>query len=502
MGESCKTGGKPIKDVTGYDLNGLFTGSEGTLGIITEALLRLIARPRYAQTALAEFASLDDASRTVNAILSAGIVPASLELMDQTAIICIEEAMHLGLNTTVEASLIIETDGADEQTVLRDIEAAAAICRETGASSVKLAQNEAERSSLWKARRSMSPSLARKAPNKLGEDITVPRAAIPEVVRRLRAISAKYGLPIVIFGHAGDGNLHPEHPVRQAPAGAVGHGREDGGGGIRGLARRGRNALRRAWSRRAQASLSGARAWTGVHGRSAAHQAGARPVEHPEPGENVHHRKSIGELNMAEQNVHVPVDKLVAFMVAALEKMGVPNDDAKIIADVLITSDLWGVRSHGVAHLKMYHERMKKGLQLPVDQVEGGQGFPGHGGDRWRQRHGHGGGLSRDEAGHREGAPIRVGRGRRAQLQPLWRGRLLSLDGGQGRPGGNERDQCTPLHRPDVWRQAHAGHQPDRGRCSNRRTFPLHVSMRPPRLSRAARSKSLPAPTSPSPKDG
>ena len=86
---------------------------------------------------------------------------------------------------------------------------AAKICQETGARSVKIAQNETERANLWKARRSISPSLARKAPNKLGEDITVPRSAIPEMVQRLRAISAKYGLPIVIFGHAGDGNLHP-----------------------------------------------------------------------------------------------------------------------------------------------------------------------------------------------------------------------------------------------------------------------------------------------------
>jgi glycolate oxidase len=208
-GQILKTGGKPIKDVTGYDLNGLFTGSEGTLGLITEALLRLIARPRYAKTALAEFASLDDASHTVNAILTAGIVPASLELMDQTALVCIEEAMHLGLNTAVEAALIIETDGADEQTVLREIDAASRICRESGAQTVKMAQNEAERAGLWKARRSISPSLARKAPNKLGEDITVPRSAIPEVIQRLRAISARHGLPIVIFGHAGDGNLHP-----------------------------------------------------------------------------------------------------------------------------------------------------------------------------------------------------------------------------------------------------------------------------------------------------
>jgi glycolate oxidase len=208
-GRILTSGGKPIKDVTGYNLNALFTSSEGTLGLITEALLRLVARPRYYRTALVEFLSLPDATRTVNAILSAGVVPACLELMDQTAIICIEEAMHLGLPTDAEASLIVETDGADEETVLRDIQTSARICRENGARSVKIAQDEAERAGLWKARRSISPSLARKAPNKLGEDITVPRDAIPEVVRRLREISSRHGLPIVIFGHAGDGNLHP-----------------------------------------------------------------------------------------------------------------------------------------------------------------------------------------------------------------------------------------------------------------------------------------------------
>jgi glycolate oxidase len=120
-GRILKTDGKPIKDVTGYDLNSLFTGSEGTLGLVTEALLRLVAKPRFARTALAEFVSLADASRTVNAILLAGILPAALELMDQTALVCIEEALHLGLNTDVEASIIIETDGADDATVLREI---------------------------------------------------------------------------------------------------------------------------------------------------------------------------------------------------------------------------------------------------------------------------------------------------------------------------------------------------------------------------------------------
>jgi glycolate oxidase len=208
-GRVLRTGGKAIKDVTGLDLNALFTGSEGTLGLITEALLRLVPRPRFARTALAEFDSLEAASRSVTAILDAGVVPATLELMDQTAIACVEEAVHLGLATDREALLILETDGTDEDAVRREIEAAADICREHGARSVRLAGSEAERKSLWEARRAVSPSLARKAPNKLGEDITVPRSAIPEVVQRLRAISARNGLPIVIFGHAGDGNLHP-----------------------------------------------------------------------------------------------------------------------------------------------------------------------------------------------------------------------------------------------------------------------------------------------------
>ena len=211
LADGCvlRTGGKVIKDVVGYDLNALFTGSEGTLGVITEALLRLVARPQFTRTVLAEFPALDDAAHTVNAVLAAGFVPVTLELMDETAIACVEEALHLGLALDVEAILLIEADGSDESAVIREIEAIAEICKESGARLVKFARDEAERSSLWKARRSVSPALARKAPNKLGEDITVPRSAIPEAIRRLKALSIKYGLPIVIFGHAGDGNLHP-----------------------------------------------------------------------------------------------------------------------------------------------------------------------------------------------------------------------------------------------------------------------------------------------------
>jgi glycolate oxidase len=208
-GEVLRTGGKPIKNVVGYDLTSLFVGSEGTLGIVTEVLLRLIAKPLFVRTARAEFASLDDAARIVNAILTAGIVPAALELMDETAIVCIEEAMGLGLPLDVEAMLIIECDGMEESQVLAEIEQIAEICRATGARDVEIARTEKERAALWSARRSISPSLARRAPNKLGEDISVPRSAIPEAVAAIKEISRQRGVPIAIFGHAGDGNLHP-----------------------------------------------------------------------------------------------------------------------------------------------------------------------------------------------------------------------------------------------------------------------------------------------------
>ena len=208
-GRIVRTGGKAIKYVTGFNMNQLFVGSEGALGIITEVILRLICKPPYARTALVHFPTLKDVGHSVHTVLMRGLVPAAIELLDETAIECIEEAMQLGLPLDVEALLVIESDGADEESVQREIDAVADICLETGASRVDVARNEKERADLWRARRSISPSLARKAPNKLGEDITVPRNAIPEAIRRIKALSKQYDLPIVVFGHAGDGNLHP-----------------------------------------------------------------------------------------------------------------------------------------------------------------------------------------------------------------------------------------------------------------------------------------------------
>jgi glycolate oxidase len=208
-GQILRTGGKAIKNVTGYNLKQLFVGSEGTLGVITEVLVRLIPKPQHVRTALGIFARLDDASHAVNRILTAGVIPATLELMDETAIACIEAAMHLGLPLDKEAILILEADGNDRDVVQREMDTIAQICRQSGASGVQIARDEAERADLWRARRGLLPSLARRAPNQLLEDVTVPRSQIPTMVQRVKEIGRHYDLPVVIFGHAGDGNLHP-----------------------------------------------------------------------------------------------------------------------------------------------------------------------------------------------------------------------------------------------------------------------------------------------------
>ena len=207
-GRVMRVGGKAIKNVTGYDLVSLFVGSEGTLGVITEVTVRLIALPEAKRTAQAVFPRLGDAAQAINAVLRGGIVPATLELMDETAINSVEDFMHLGLPRDAEAILIIETDG-DESDAVRDMEVVARICREGGASEVRVAQTPEGSDELWQARRNISGSLGRKRPNKLGEDISVPRSAIPEMIARIKQIAAHRALPIVIFGHAGDGNLHP-----------------------------------------------------------------------------------------------------------------------------------------------------------------------------------------------------------------------------------------------------------------------------------------------------
>jgi glycolate oxidase len=207
-GRIMRVGGKATKNVTGYDLVHLLIGSEGTLAVITEVTVRFIAAPETERTAQAIFPKLTDAGRAINAVLASGANPSLVEIMDETAIESVEEYLHIGLPLDVEAILLIQTDG-DAADAARGIETAAEICRQNGAREVRVADTPQESAEMWRARKAISGSLGRIRPNKLGEDVTVPHSAVPEMIVRIKEISAKWDLPIVIFGHAGDGNLHP-----------------------------------------------------------------------------------------------------------------------------------------------------------------------------------------------------------------------------------------------------------------------------------------------------
>ncbi|MBI2888099.1 MAG: FAD-binding protein [Chloroflexi bacterium] len=208
-GEVLEWGGKLFKNVTGYNLAQLFIGSEGTLGVVTRIILRLLPLPRVRNTAVAFFPRLDDAAAAVVGVMGAGILPATLEIMDQATINVVEQYVRIGLPTDVEALLLLEQDGNDQDAVDREVARMVEVCRKHGASDVRMAKDAAERNELWRARRSISGALGRYRPSKLGEDIVVPRGQIPAVVRRIREIGQEFGLAIPVFGHAGDGNLHP-----------------------------------------------------------------------------------------------------------------------------------------------------------------------------------------------------------------------------------------------------------------------------------------------------
>jgi glycolate oxidase len=207
-GEVIKTGGRPIKNVTGYDVTRLLCGSEGTLAVFTKIIVKLIAKPEARRTLLVAFRSIDDASTTVSRIMAAGIVPRALELMDQHYIRNCEKIYHLGLPTEAAAMLIIEVDGFAE-TVDRQARIAKEFCEAQRAFDIKLAQTEEEAERLWIARKVGSVALFRVSKMMIAEDATVPISKIPAMVRRLNEIGEKYKLTIYLLAHAGDGNMHP-----------------------------------------------------------------------------------------------------------------------------------------------------------------------------------------------------------------------------------------------------------------------------------------------------
>ncbi len=186
----------------------LLIGSEGTLAVITEATLRLERLPKTRRTTMAIFERLEDACATVEQIMAGGIIPAGLEIMDDSTIAVVDEYLQLGLPRDAGALLLLLADG-EPDAVNADSERLAELARRGGARSVQTARSAAEEAELWQARRAIAPALARLRPNRLGEDIAVPLPQIAHCVARIKEVEARHEQPIVVFGHAGDGNLHP-----------------------------------------------------------------------------------------------------------------------------------------------------------------------------------------------------------------------------------------------------------------------------------------------------
>jgi len=207
-GSVCWLGGKCVKDVAGYNLRDLFIGSEGTLGVITKVLLKLLPKPAARQTLLATFAAMDTAAETVSAIIAAKIIPCTLEFLDRKTLQCVEDFAHVGLPRDAEAVLLIETDGhpapvAEEAAKIEEI------ARRCGATTITRAANAEEATRLATARRSAFSALARLRPTTILEDITVPRSELAKMIRQVSVVAKKHDLQIATFGHFGDGNLHP-----------------------------------------------------------------------------------------------------------------------------------------------------------------------------------------------------------------------------------------------------------------------------------------------------
>jgi len=206
-GDVVATGTRTAKGVVGYDLTRLIVGSEGTLGVVTKIVLRLLPLPEVVLTLRAVFVRIQDAARTVCEIVRSGVIPRSVEYMDQAAIRCVEDYLHIGLPVTAGAMLLLEVDGSPSATDA-SLQELAAICEKGGAGQVQIAGSEQEAADLWRARKAISPALFRLGPDKINEDIVVPRSRIPEMVEWIDDLRKRTGLTMVTFGHAGDGNIH------------------------------------------------------------------------------------------------------------------------------------------------------------------------------------------------------------------------------------------------------------------------------------------------------
>ena len=200
--------GSGAPDSQGYDLLALMTGSEGLLGVIVEVTVKLLARPERAQVLLAAFDDVRHAAEAVGAVISAGIIPAGLEMMDNLAIRAAEDFAHAGYPVEAEAILLCELDGTNAE-VSEHVMKVREVMQHAGATEVRTARDEEERRMFWKGRKSAFPAVGRISPDYYCMDGTIPRRNLPEVLERIASLSKKYGLRVANVFHAGDGNLHP-----------------------------------------------------------------------------------------------------------------------------------------------------------------------------------------------------------------------------------------------------------------------------------------------------
>ncbi|WP_448588424.1 FAD-binding oxidoreductase [Thermocrinis sp.] len=205
-GHILRTGNPVIKDVAGYDLTKLFVGSEGTLGLITSAILKLIPKPKARATALILFKDLESVGKVVSKVMTSGIFPSALEFMDNYAISAVEDFKPVGLPRDAEALLLVEVDGSS-QSVREDVLQVKELAQSMGLE-VQVAEDEEKAEKLWSARKSLGPALGNLRTGKINEDVVVPRIYLSQAIRDYRKVAEKYGLLMVIFGHIGDGNLH------------------------------------------------------------------------------------------------------------------------------------------------------------------------------------------------------------------------------------------------------------------------------------------------------
>lgn len=208
-GRIMKTGSSTMKSVSGYDLTKLFVGSEGTLGVITEITLKINPKPTATSTALATFDKLEDAGRAVSQIMHSGIIPSVLEILGRETILAINQNTDLHL-PKVDAMLLAETDGYTHEETDYQIKKVMEVFKENHAREAKLAESEKEVVELWEARKSAYAVLARIKTHFVLEDVTVPMAKVTDLLKGVESIAKKYDLQIATFGHAGDGNLHPQ----------------------------------------------------------------------------------------------------------------------------------------------------------------------------------------------------------------------------------------------------------------------------------------------------